>query len=206
MPNDVVTFAFVVEGHGEVDAVPLLVRRICGEMLGCWAVKTTRPVRIPKSKLVRPHELERAILLARNINRGQGPVLVVLDADDDCPASLGPQLRSRALSISQPHEVSIVIPKYEFETWFLTAARSMSGLGGLRQELLARENPEGIRGAKEWLSRNMVPGKTYSPTIDQAVLVSSMDLPGATLGSQSFARLCREIERLLVSHRKQGGP
>src|SRR5437868_3325461 len=124
MPYNVVNFAFVIEGKGEVGAVPLLIRRICNEILGMFAVKMARPVRITKSKLVRPGELERAIQFAQSTNQAHGPVLVVLDADDDCPAMLGPCLKSRALALAQPGRVSIVVPKYEFETWFLTAAQS----------------------------------------------------------------------------------
>ena len=84
----------------------------------------------PKSRLVREGEWERAIGLARITKHAQGPVLVVLDSDEDCPALLGPNLKSRAGAIASLHGVSIVIPKYEFETWFLAAAQSISGKEG----------------------------------------------------------------------------
>jgi hypothetical protein len=128
MPADIVHFAFVIEGKGEVAATPLLIRRICNEMFGVFALKTARPVRITKSRLVRPGELERAVQLAQSTNQPGGPILVVVDADEDCPATLGPSLRSRTLACDQPRNISIVIPKYEFETWFLTAAESLGGL------------------------------------------------------------------------------
>ncbi|MEO8658450.1 MAG: DUF4276 family protein [Bryobacteraceae bacterium] len=194
MPDSVVNFAFVIEGEGEVAAMPLLVRRICHELLGVFAVRTARPVRVTKAKLIRSGELERAIRLARSTNPAHGPVLVVLDADDDCPALLGPSLKSR----TQSGDTAIVIPKYEFETWFLTAAASLAGRRGLREGLVPRPDPEMVRGAKEWLTRNMVPGRTYSPAIDQAALVAGMDLNIAR-SCRSFERLCREIERLVAS-------
>lgn len=199
MPDKVVHFAFVIEGKGEVDAIPLLIRRICSELFELFAVKTARPVRITKSKLVRPGELERAIQLARSTNQSHGPILVVLDADEDCPATLGPILKSRAIPLAQPHDVSIVIPKREFETWFLTAAESLGGLRGLCEGLVSPHDPEAIRGAKEWLSRNMVPGRKYSPTVDQAALVAGMDLTAAR-SCRSFDRLCREVGRLIASY------
>ena len=198
MPGKVIRFGFVVEGKGEDEALPLLVRRICNELLGVFAVNTTRPVRTTKSKLVRPGELERAIRLAQLANEMRGPVLVVLDADDDCPAELGPSLKLRALPVAQHCGVSIVIPKYEFETWFLAAAQSLSGCRGLREGLLAPPDPTAVRGAKEWLSRNMGPARKYSPTVDQAALVAHMDLTLAR-SCRSFDRLCREIERLVVT-------
>ncbi len=197
MPADIFHFGFVIEGKGEVVAVPHLIRRICNELLGVFALRTSLPVRITKSKLVREGELERAIRLARINNHAQGPVVVMLDSDKDCPAVLGPILKSRAHAIASPHCVSIVIPKYEFETWFLAAAKSLGGKRGLREGLLPPPDPTAIRGAKQWLSGHMPPGRTYSPTVDQAALVAAMDLHAAR-SCQSFDRLCREIERLVV--------
>ena len=75
-----------------------------------YALKTTQAIRITRSKLVRERELERAIRLAQINNGAQGPVLVVLDADDDCPVILSAQLKARDLRIAQPRSVSIVIP------------------------------------------------------------------------------------------------
>lgn len=196
-PGEIVSFGFVVEGQGEFESVPLLIRRICFELLGFYTVRTSRPVRITKSKLVRPGELERAIRLARINNRGSGPVVVILDADEDCPAVLGPMLKARALAVAPAHEVSISIPKWEFEAWFLAAAESLSGRQGLRERLAAPPNPEAIRGAKEWLTRNMLPGRAYSPTADQDTLTAGMDLTAARF-CPSFDRLCREVERLIA--------
>src|SRR5437763_859272 len=156
MPADVVHFAFVIEGQGEVAAIPLLIRRICNETFGVFALRTARPVRITKSRLVRPGEFERAIKLAQSTNQPHGPVLVVLDADEDCPATLGPSLKLRALACAQPQDISIIIPKYEFETWFLRAAESLGGLRGLVEGIVPPQDPETIRGAKEWLTRNMI--------------------------------------------------
>jgi Domain of unknown function (DUF4276) len=194
MRDDTVHFGFVVEGKGEIGAIPLLIRRICHEILGVFALQTTSPVRITRSRLVRRHELERAMRLVRL--RTTGPILVVLDADEDCPAKLGAILKSRSLAIAGADEVSVVIPKFEFETWFLAAAQSLSGKRGLRPGLVPPPDPEAIRGAKEWLSRNMVPGRKYSPSIDQVALVAGMDLVAAR-SCGSFDRLCREIERLV---------
>lgn len=199
MPDNVVKFAFVIEGHGEVGAVPLLVRRICSDLLGFFTLKTTRPIRVQRSKLVCPGELERAIQLAQLAVEGSGVILVILDADQDAPCVLGPKLKARALTVTQqPHLVSIVVPNYEFETWFLAAAASLGGLRGLRNGLLPPPDPEAIRGAKEWLNRNMSSGRRYSPSVDQAALVASMDLTAAR-SCRSFERLCREIERLILA-------
>ena len=56
------TVAVVVEGHGEVQAVPVLVRRIAAE-LG-HGVKVPRPVRIRRNRVDRAGEFEKAVELA----------------------------------------------------------------------------------------------------------------------------------------------
>ena len=122
--------------------------------------------------------------------------MVALDADEECPSAPGSELKTRVSAVAQPESVSIVIPKYEFETWFLFAAESLRGKRGLRGDLSPPRNPEAIRGAKEWLSRNMIPGRAYSSTVDQAALVAGMDLTAAKRW-RSFDRLWREIARLI---------
>ena len=192
MCNEVLPLGFVIEGKGEIDAVPLLTRRICTELFGFYHFRTTPPVRIPKSKLVQKGEVERAVRLCSYQTGRRGPILVVLDADDDCPAKLGTGLRDGALSLGLPNRVNVVLPKYEFETWFLAAAQSLSGRRGLGQGLKRPPNVEAIRGAKEWLSRKMIGSRTYSPSVDQAALVGAMDLDAAR-SSASFDRFCRVI-------------
>ncbi len=194
MPADIVHFGFIVEGTGEVGAIPLLIRRICNEILGVFALRTMPPVRITKSRLIRAGELERAIRLIQA--RTSGPILVIVDADDDCPAALSLDLKMRSFAIVPSQSIGVVIAKREFESWFIAASQSIGGRRVLRQYLFSPPDPEAIRGAKEWLSRNMVPGRTYSPSIDQAALVAGMNLVAAR-SSKSFDRLCREIERLI---------
>lgn len=196
MSAETVHFGFVVEGEGEVEAVPLLTRRICHEVFGVFAVRTARPVRMTRSRLVRTGEMERAIQLAWHTTQGSGRVVVLIDADDDCPAELGPKLKVRARDASMAARVAVVLVAREFETWFVAAARSLAGKRGLRAVLEPPKDPEGIRGAKEWLNRNMAEGKRYSPTIDQAALLQCMDLTAARRCG-SFERLCRDIGRLL---------
>lgn len=190
-----ISFGFVVEGHGEVDAVPSLVRRIVFQHDPTIYVHCARTVRRPKGTLLKEGELERAVWLAFENNQRQGPVIVVIDADDDCPADLGPKLAARAASVARGLPVSVILPQREFETWFLAAAASLAGIRGLREDLVPPDNPESIQGAKEWLTRHMTPGRAYAPTVDQAALTHALDLEQARR-CRSFNRCWREVERV----------
>ena len=92
----------------------------------------------------------------------------------------------------------------EFETWFLASAESIAGQVGLRSDLTAPENPESIRGAKEWLQRHMPHGRKYSETIDQPRLASIFDLKAARR-SPSFKKLYHDIERLCLTASRATG-
>jgi hypothetical protein len=83
----VTAIACIVEGQGETEALPLLVRRILASQAPALHVLT--PIRQSRSKLIEAGGFERALQLARLKLGGVGAVLVVLDADDDCPAQLG---------------------------------------------------------------------------------------------------------------------
>src|SRR5690349_12666369 len=119
-----VRIATVVEGHGEVESVPILLRRLAAEWDPTIGFQTFSPVRISRSKIVKPGELERAVKLASFKAEACG-VLVIIDADDDCPAQLGPQLLTRAKVVVE--DVAVIIAKAEFESWLIAAAPSIAG-------------------------------------------------------------------------------
>lgn len=188
--------ACIVEGHGEVGAVPLLVRRLAQAIQPGLAVQIESPLRVPRSRLVKPHELERAVELAGRRAGPQGAVLVVLDSDDECPASLAPSLLTRALRARSDLAVGVVLAKREFEAWFLAAAESLRGKRGLSASLSAPEDPESIRGAKEWLTAHMEPGRKYVETLDQPALAATFDLELARR-APSFDKLYRQVAALI---------
>jgi hypothetical protein len=105
--------------------------------------------RVPKSQLVYPGELERAVeALTRQIGRTR-PILVLLDADDDCPKNLADSLKARCYARHPDLVISIVIAMREYEGWFLAAAKSLAGQRGLDEKLVPPIDPESIAGAKE---------------------------------------------------------
>jgi len=188
--------AAIVEGHGECEAVPILVRRIAWT-LDPGLVPVVDPViRMPASRLLKPGEIERTIELASRKNNERGGFLVLLDCDDGCPAREGPSLLERAIKVRPGLPISVVFAKREFEAWFLAAAESLRGLRGLPRDLIGPPDPEAVRGAKEWLQHRMQWGRSYTESSDQPAFTSAFDI-NAARRSDSFDKCHREIVRLL---------
>ena len=191
-----VTIASIVEGHGEVSALPKLLHRLAAEFPMVELRTPKPPWRRPRGSLVAPNGIEREV----ESNSWVGPsggILVILDADDDCPAQLAPELLSRAKAARPDLRVSVILAKREFEAWFLASAQSLAGRHGFQADMTAPDDPEGVRGAKEWLSRHRPKGHPYKETVDQAALASAFDIRQARKHSPSFDKFCREIEALL---------
>ena len=193
--------ACIVEGQGDVASVPILLRRIA-ESLPVHT-EVLPPIRIPRQKLVKPGELERAVELAARKVGGQGGVLILIDSDDDCPAELGPELLARARQARSDIPIGVVLAKMEYEAWFLAAAESLRGKRGLVDGLTSPEDPEAIRGAKKWLSQHMTRGRTYRATLDQPALSAVFDLDAARQRAPSFDKCCREIADLFNALRER---
>lgn len=194
--TDLSSLVPIVEGHGELMAGPIVLRRIVEAFVPSRWVQVSKPLRVGRGTIVKPGGLERYARLAHLRHGGDGAVIVLLDADDDCPAALGPQLLDRARN-AQPGPVSVVVAAKEFEAWFLAAARSIAGKRGLPFDLEGPPDPEAVRDAKGWLKARRTDGLTYSPTIDQPALAALFDLKLARANAPSFDKLCRDIERLL---------
>ncbi len=185
--------AAIVEGHGDVEAVPILIRRIAATVLPGCHVEVLRPIRASRSKLLLPGEVERVTELAVRKVAGQGLVLIVLDSDDDCPAQLGPQIKNRAWRDCPGLHFAVALAMREFEAWFIAAAESLRGRRGLPDDIASPTNPESIRGAKEWLSRQMPRNQNYFESLDQPALAAVFDLQAAR-ACPSFDRFYRIIE------------
>ncbi len=191
-----IRIAAIVEGHGECEAVPILVRRIA-QILDPALVPLVHPVlRVPASRLVKQGEIERAIELAARKNSGEGAVLVVLDCEDGCPATEAPHLLKRARIARPDLPISVVLAKREFEAWFLASAESLCGYRSLPANLTSPPFPEQVRGAKEWLADRMAPGRGYSESSDQPALTAIFEMEAAR-HADSFDKCYREVVRLL---------
>ena len=143
--------ALIVEGHGEVRALPILVRRLLGHLGAEPMPEILPPHRVPRGRLVKEAELQRAVELQARRVGVDGAILIVVDADDDCPAALGPRLVTWARAIRPDRRISTVVADREFETWFLASLSSLGGFRGLPIGISPPPRFEQLRDAKGWL-------------------------------------------------------
>jgi hypothetical protein len=183
----------VAEGHGDFEAFPALLYRILDHLgrLGSWLVN--KPVaRLPRSVLVdesvpsprRPPAVpgfDKAIGLAR---ASRSDALVVLvDSDDDCPATFGPAGTARICA----RLPGVAMAVREFETWLLL---TFSAAELQKHRIGVAERKRDAKGAL----RRLVPG--YAPTTHQAGLVRRIDVGALRQRSASFDKLVRDVDSI----------
>ena len=189
------TIQSVVEGHGEVEALPVLLRRLRDEA-SAWAVEIGTPIRRPRNKLVSELYITRTVEVARR-QPGCEAILIVFDGDRDCPAELGPKVRGWVAAAAGRLPCEVVLPHREYEAWFLAAIESLRSHKLIRTDAPPYPDPEQPRGAKEELGKWVATGRVYSPTKHQAALSASFSLELAYRRSRSFRKLTKSFGSLL---------
>lgn len=194
-----IPIASIVEGHGEVGALPVLLRRLNEWLPGhCYAQALT-PIRVHRDRFLnRDDEFRKQLLLAAAKCGEKGWILVILDADDDCPVTLSADIYQRAKKYVPHRRLSVVLAKREYEAWFLAAARSLDGCRGFRCPDDTPVDAEMPRDAKGWLRQN-IESETYSEVLDQPAFTAQFDLQQAFDNSRSFRKLCKEWQVNVVN-------
>jgi hypothetical protein len=187
----------IVGGESEVAALPALLYRIASRAGAQSSLRIAQPIKVYESKFFNDAAYFDNWLqvTAYKATKQNGVVLVLFDCEDDCPAVLGPELLRRAKAVRPDVNIIITLAYREFETWFLSTARSLRGHGGLPDALEPPPNPESRRGAKEWLSKQM--GKKYVEVTHQLEFTRAFDLEQAK-DNPSFARFYQRIQDLLA--------
>jgi hypothetical protein len=175
----------IVEGHAEIGSIPILLRRL-------GITEVARPFRVKRNKIVKAGELERAVAQAVRDRENASAVLVILDADDDCPAVLGPLLHARCTA-STHLPSSVVLAKRELEAWFLGGIESLRGKRGISPDATWDRDPEEPRGAKQRVEEMML-GRSYLDTDDQPALMARLDISAARARCPSLDKLLRDLE------------
>ena len=186
-------FVPIVEGQGEVAAIGPLIRRVFEEAGRSVSPVVQPAIRVKSSSFLGDAEYfgKYVRLAAAKAVQFSGKVLILLDCEDDCPATLGPRLLAQARAARADAAYLVVLAHREFETWFIAAAGSLSAAGFLGAAEPPAD-PTAIRGAKEWLGKRMA--QRYDPIIHQVRFVSRFSLDEA----RAVASFSRFTSRLLA--------
>lgn len=210
----------IVEGHGEVAAVPTLLKRwLRFRRYRNVEVDVAGPVRAAGKGAIkvthdRENELGVEYYLEIALRRRPLPdaVLVLLDADADCPSTLAPSLLARARTmVPADFPVGVVIAKREYEAWFLAAFPSTQFRQALTDQgfrLTRRSLPRGmdieeVADAKGRIA-DLIGLAKYEETSHQDALTQILpSTPGMTRRSRSFRKLLKELDELLMRARRR---
>lgn len=196
-----ISIASIVEGDGEVAALPVLLRRLNEWRPGTAYAHALPPIRVRRDRFLnRDEEFRKQLLLAAAKCGEQGWILVLLDADDDCPVTLAADVYQRAQQHVPHRRLSVVLAKREYEAWFVAAARSLDGHRGFRCPDEMPVDAEIPRDAKGWMRQSMASG-TYKEMLDQPAFTAQFDLQQAFDNSRSFRKLCKEWQTNVVDAR-----
>lgn len=186
-----------MEGYGEVEAVPKLLRRIAQSSPNSAGITVNPPWRVKTGSFLNDSRYfnDRVEFAARKAKQSpRGCVLILLDCEDDCPAKLGPELLVKARACRADIPIEVILAYREFETWFLAAAHSLRGVAGLSTTVEPPANPEGLRDAKGWLTKHMA--TPYNEPEHQPLMTADFSIADAAR-VPSFARLVKKLAGLL---------
>lgn len=204
----------IVEGDGEVEAVPVLLRRLLEERQE-WGVRVAKPKNARGiTNLARDvRQVERFLRYAATVP-GASAILVLVDSDSDCPMERALSFALCAEALDLPLPVAIAVAKCEYEAWFLASVETLAGRplkskggherGGIIAGAAFEADPEGVRDAKGRLSDLMPANCAYKETLDQAPLTQIMDLEPVRNRSRSFRRMDSALG-FLVEQIRTGG-
>jgi len=210
----------VVEGQTEQGCLERLLHRVWHELLGQpERLQVVEPFRGHRDELVHPNgvvlteTLQKAFvkLLSKSRRDAQTRrlILILLDAEGDCPATLAPRLLEvarKALPADTP--LSCVLAKRMLENWIVAGASSLAGVNDLPDPLPARDQIENCSGAA-WLEaqlRSKSNARKYKKTVDAEPFVRAMALQECRENAASFDKLCRELEARLPQLPDAPGP
>jgi hypothetical protein len=215
----------LVEGHGDVEAVPILVKRLLVEYSAFDAVLLdSKPLRVGEySKVSRCNfgEWQRFLKVAAK-RKDCGGCLLLLDGDSQTKVDGAPfcawraarRLAEEARKVGGGtlFSVAIVFACMEFESWLIAGAESLAGRSFSRGR---RELPDAIeplppnpelnpRDAKGWFKKRVMNG--YNPARDQGELTRLVDVDLIRQkGMRSFQRL-ESATKALVDAIRSGQP
>jgi hypothetical protein len=194
----------IVEGHGDVKAVPLLIRNIL-KAKGIHDVELLPTQRRGEYPSV-AKDFDDYFLAAIKEN---APILWVMDFDAkgcDCPYKAAQELLGRAAKLHPGWLIRIAFLVKEYEVLFLhdeNATRHV--FPDLAKGKPFPSSPEKIRDAKGWISERLPSGMAYKETVHQEKITAQLNLDLLRQKSKDFAHLERAILKLIDAEIPQSG-
>jgi hypothetical protein len=186
----------IVEGHGEVAAVPVLLRRILHKHALRFELGIGEPIRRKEAEFRREADVHKAVRLA--IAQPEcAAILLLFDGEDICPVQRGAEVSRWAKSAAGGLPCEVVVAYREYETWFLAAIESLRGHCRIADDATSPSDPESKRDAKGALEEFMPSGASYSPVIHQQRMSAVFDMASAHRRNRSFRKFTKAIGDLL---------
>lgn len=211
-----------VEGEGEAEAVPKLVKRLLSEQSSWDVVRLDpHPFRVREiNHILKDACKEWKNKLCACLKRPSvGGVLLVLDGDAEktsqgpfCAANIAKYLASEATTVGGGtiFSVAVVFARQEYESWLIAGIDSLAGQSLPDGRVIAPRGEtaphgdleESPRNAKGWLSSVIEGG--YKPTRDQSALTDLLDLDAVRrCRIRSFTRLESALTELVLAIRNE---
>lgn len=208
--------ALFVEGKGEQDAAPRLMKRL-------WRHLGLQPL-VNWEVILQNTNFKDDAYLARQIDaqfglrNGTYKVLVVMfDSDDKtdgvtmCPRDKGPSTANVLRAAKLPIPSAVVLPYQEYEHWFVACLPQWAGkpvVDPATQRQLAQFVPHAAEGLNrshqrdgKGIVRDYLDPAEYEPTIHQSALTNMLDFahlqqPHIDPHAPAFGTLCRACQFL----------
>jgi hypothetical protein len=187
----------IVEGDGEVEAVPVLLRRLVAAA-NAYPLGVNPPIRRPRTDFDREDSVRKWVRVARK-RLDCAAILIMFDSDDDCPKDKAPQIQAWGHAEANPIPCYVVMPTREYESWFLATVESLRGVRGILASATSHPNPESRRGASQELESRMPRNRGYSKRTDQPAFTAQFDMATAYRRCRSFRRMVSVFGLLAAS-------
>ena len=192
----------IVEGAGDVGAVPILLRKILSERHNRYDIQVGQP----KNGGGRPGLMNRLEKFIEHSLRTPGcsAILVLVDADTTCPVELARTLTKNCAERSPNVPVAVVCANRAYENWFLASIGSVKAQPGESKGIINagadfEGNPDEVPDAKRQLRAWMLQGTRYRESEHQAPLSERINIETAARVSRSFRRLCDAVAELVTA-------
>ncbi|MGL6074775.1 MAG: hypothetical protein ACRC8S_11495 [Fimbriiglobus sp.] len=196
----------IVEGETEARCIERLLHRIWSESLQCpFRLQVLRAIPEPRNRLLnetlKQHvEIACARLKEKvdHLPQSKGLVLILFDADDDCPVDIV-KIHKSTISSTLFGSISdsLIIANKMFENWLIAGCSGYLGRFGMPSVdpgIQDAETRKGYSWMRELLS-DRAANKPYRKIVDGIDLTKSFDIAEASLKSRSFRKLLSDLAR-----------